>query len=247
MNGKSRFEIKDFLKSAASAFARATLNIQKFAECYVEARRYFIDREDEVMEAFRVAYPMFGEREWKRFWMIGNYILLPQFMFKSDSFVCKLLRLKDHMKWQQALVSASEDGTLRVDRGKGPEKVKLSELTKKEEKVLAMLLSENDSKKSPEDLIATFGGIMRKINKTKKKKGKRTPREILDDMAAEVVKYSSLRDDEWDFDEEHGQDRTFWDDETVEQHEELLDEIQKSRDRLTKLVREATGNKSLTV
>ena len=242
----AKFEIKDFLKSAARAFANATLNIQKFAECYVEARRYFPYREEEVIEAFKTAYPIFGEREWNRLWMVGNYILLPQFMFKSDLFVCKLLRMKNHMKWQQALVSASEDGTLRVDRGKGPEKVKLSDLTKKEEKVLAMLLSENDSKKSPEDLIATFGGIMRKINKTKKKKGKRTPREILDDMSAEVVKYSSLRDDEWDFEERHG-NREMWDEDVDKEHEELLDDIQKSRDRLTKLVREATGNKSLTV
>lgn len=242
----SRHTVKGYLKSAAKAFANATLNIQKFAECYVEARRYFPYREEEVIEAFKAAYPIFGEREWNRLWMVGNYILLPQFMFKSDLFVCKLLRMKNHMKWQQALVSASEDGTLRVDRGNGPEKVKLSELTKKEEKVLAMLLSENDSKKSPEDLIATFGGIMRKINKTKRKKGKRTPREILDDMSAEVVKYSSLRDDEWDFEERHG-NREMWDEDVDKEHEELLDDIQKSRDRLTKLVREATGNKSLTV
>lgn len=241
----SRHTVKGYLKSAAKAFANATLNIKKFADCYVDARLNCED-EAEVIEAFNAAYPMFGEREWKRFWMIGNDILLPQFMFKSDLFVCKLLRMKNHMKWQQALVSASEDGTLRVDRGKGPEKVKLSELTKKEEKVLAMLLSENDSKKSPEDLIATFGGIMRKINKTKRKKGKRTPREILDDMSAEVVKYSSLRDDEWDFEERHG-NREMWDEDVDKEHEELLDDIQKSRDRLTKLVREATGNKSLTV
>lgn len=241
-----RHTIKGYLKSAAKAFANATLNIQKFAECYVEARRRFIDREDEVCEKFRAAYPMFGEREWRRLWLVGNYILLPQFMFKSDSFVGKLLRMKNHMKWQQALVSASDDGTLRVDRGHGPEKVKLSDLTKKEEKVLEMLMSEKDSKMTPAELISTFGGIMRKVNKSRKKKGKRTPREILDDMSAEVVKYSSLRDDEWTFEEKHG-DRAFWDDEIDQAHDDLLDEIQKSRDRLTKLVREATGNKSLTV
>lgn len=240
-----KYKIKDFLKSAAKAFANATLNIKKFADCYVEARSNCED-EAEVIESFKAAYPMFGEREWRRFYMIGNDILLPQFMFKSDAFVGKLLRLKDNMKWQQALVSASDDGTLRVDRGNGPEKVKLSELTKKEEKILAMLMSEKDSKMTPEELILTFSGIMRKINKTRKRKGKRTPREILDDMSAEVIKYSALRDDECTFEEKHG-DRAFWDDEIDQAHDDLLDEIKNSRDRLTKLVREATGDRSLTV
>lgn len=241
-----KYSIKGFLASAAKAFAGATMNIQKFAECYVEARRHFIDREDEAIDAFQAAYPMFGEREWRRLWLIGNYILLPQFMFKSDAFVGKLLRMNDHMKWQRALVSASEDGTLRVDRGDGPEKVKLSDLTSKEEKVLGMLLSEKDEKMSPEELISTFDGIVRKINKTRKKKGKRTPREILDDMSEEIVKYSSLRDDEWEFEAEHGE-RVNWTKRTCREHDELLGEIQTSRNRLTRLVREATGDKSLTV
>lgn len=284
----AKFEIKDFLKSAARAFAGATLNIQKFAECYVSARQYLSDKEDEVLEAFKAAYPMFGEREWKRFWLVGNYILLPQFMFKSDAFVGKLLRLKDHMKWQQALVSASEDGTLRVDRGKGPEKVKLSELTAKEEKTLAMLLNEKDEKLSPGDLITKFNVMTRKINKNietrtdvweivpssvggkmvrfnractmgvaqlrdiikeaeagQKRKG-RSAAAILKDISSEIVKYSQLRDEEWDLEEDFGP-RMEWGAKANRKADRVIAKIMKSRKRLTKLVREATGDESLDV
>lgn len=285
----SRHTVKGYLKSAARAFAGATLNIQKFAECYVSARQYLYEKEDEVIEAFKAAYPMFGEREWKRFWMVGNYILLPQFMFKSDAFVSKLLRLKDHMKWQQALVSASEDGTLRVDRGKGPEKVKLSELTAKEEKTLVMLLNEKDEKLSPGDLITKFNVMTRKINKNietrtdvyeivpssvggkmvrfnracmmgtaqlrdiikeaeagQKRKG-RSASAILKDIASEVVKYSQLRDEEWDLQEKYGTDRVLWSSKADRENERIIVKIYKSRERLTKLVREATGDESLDV
>lgn len=287
MNGKSGIEIKDFLKSAAKAFANATLNIQKFAECYASARRHFPYNETEVIDAFRAAYPMFGNREWRRFWLVGNYILLPQFMFKSDSFVSKLLKLKDHMKWQQALVSASEDGKLTVDRGHGPEKVKLSDLTKKEEKTLAMLMSEKDSKLTPAQLLAKFGGIVKRINKNVKKHpryeyvddgpngkfvrfygkcdvrapelrnilnhigegemiGVRTAADILKDMSDAVVEYSDLRDEEWDFEKRHG-DRYMWNERICRNHGKLLDKIQASRDKLTKLVREAKGDEGINI
>jgi len=235
--------IKKYLSSAAKAWANANLNIQKFADNYVAA---VLELEDEAREAFKAAYPMFGKREWHRFWLVGTNILLPQFMFKSDSFVCKLLKLKDHMKWQFALVSASEDGTLRVDRGHGPESVKLSELTKKEEKTLAMLLSDNDSKLSPIELLSKFESIMRKINKTRGKNRKRRPREILDDLSDEVVKYSHLRDEEWNFAWRHG-NREGWDRNENREYNKIHDEIQKSRNKLTKLVREATGDNNIDV
>lgn len=283
----AKFEIKDYLKSAARAFAGATLNIQKFAEVYVNARIYFAEEEQKVIEAFKAAYPMFGEREWKRFWMVGHYVLMPQFIFKSDAFVGKLLKLKDHMKWQQALVSASEDGALRVDRGKGPEKVKLSELTAKEEKTLAMLLNEKDEKLSPGDLITKFNVMTRKINKNiekrtdvweivpnatgkmvrfnrpcmmstaqlrdiiketeagQKRKG-RSAAAILKDISSEIVKYSQLRDDEWDLEDEFGP-RIEWGAKANRKSAQIIKKILKSRQRLTKLVREATGDKSCCV
>ena len=284
MNNSSNKKLKGYLKSAAKAWAKATLNIEKFAECYALAVANF---GEEARDAFRTAYPMFGKREWNRMWLIGNYILLPQFMFKSDSFVSKLLKLKDHMKWQHALVSASEDGKLIVDRGHGPEKVHLSDLTKKEEKTLAMLMSDNDAKLTPKQLLAKFGSMVRQINKNIKKHpqyeyvddeprgkfvrfygkcdvgtvelrnilnhigegeriGVRTAAEILKDMSDAVVEYSSLRDDEWDFEEKHG-NRDMWNDRTCRNHEKLLNRIQASRDNLTRLVREATGDGNISV
>ena len=295
-----KYTLKDFIGSAAKAFAKATLNIQRFANCYVNARLAFADDESSVIEAFKAAYPMFGDREWRRFWMVGNHILLPQFMFKSDAFVGKLLKLEDHMKWQQALVSASEDGKLLVDRGNGPEKVTLADLTKKEEKTLAMLLNENDSKLSPRQLIDKFAGMVRQVNKSKSKgpaweiepaeglpkgvegveeidgkvscvrfrRGKYAKREIqqilkalklnwadkctttksatemMMEMAYEIVRLNSLRDDEWDMENEP---RDMWSKKKMRRHEELLDKIQRSRNALTKMVREVTGDNSLSV
>ena len=184
-------KLRGFLKSAAKAFAGATLNIQKFAYCYVNARLAFQENEGEVIEAFKAAYPMFGPREWKRFWLVGNNILLPQFVFKSDSFVGKLLKLEDHMKWQRALVSASEDGKLMVDRGNGPEKVSLSDLTRKEEKQLAILLNEKDAELSPEMLIEKFSGIVRQVNKTKPK-GPAWDIEVVDELPKGVEELESI-------------------------------------------------------
>jgi hypothetical protein len=81
---------------------------------------------------------------------------------------------------------------------------------------------------------------LRKVNKPCKKKG-RNPKKILSEMSDEIVRYSTLRDVEWDFEEFHG-NRDMWDDETCKEHDELLEEIQASRSRLTELVREATGD-----
>ena len=157
-------KVQDYLKVAAKAFASATINVQRFADAYVEAVN---EVGEDAREAFRAAYPMFGAREWRRFWLVGSYILMPQFMFKSDSFVGKLLRYEkqNHVDLQRALVGASEDGALRVDRGHGPEKVSLAELTRKEQKILTLLISEQDEKLSPEELITKFCGLTRKVNK----------------------------------------------------------------------------------
>lgn len=278
--------IKEHLKIAAKAWAGATLNIQKFADAYVNARQESED-EDAVIEAFRAAYPMFGEREWRRLWLIGSYLLLPHFMFKSDSFVGKLLKLKNNWTWQEALVSMSESGNLRVDRGNGPEEVKLSDLTAKEEKILAMLMNESDEKLSPNERLARFGVLLRKVNKNvahkeawqiekgasgrkyvqfnracrmdagelrdilksletgQKRKG-RSASAILNDMVSELVKYSQLRDDERDFEDSHGH-RDMWTRSDDRAHDRLLDSIQKSRIKLTRLVREATGDESIEV
>lgn len=152
-----------FLKKAAKAWANATLNIQKFANAYVEAVVKF---GEDAIERFKVAYPMFGEREWKRLALIGNGKLLPQFFLKSDFFIGKLLKMKSSMRIQKALVGASNDGRLRVDRGHGPEKVSLADLTKKEEKALVLLLSEENEKLSPEELKLKYKTLVAKINKS---------------------------------------------------------------------------------
>lgn len=63
---------------------------------------------------------------------------------------------------------------------------------------------------------------------------------LLKELAQAVVEYNSLRDDEWGFDDEHG-NRDFWDEETCDEHEELLDTILASRAKVRNLLREIPG------
>lgn len=71
---------------------------------------------------------------------------------------------------------------------------------------------------------------------------KRTAEEILKDLCEEIVKYNARRDDEWDFADEHGTTGEYWTEEESAEHEEILSDIQKSRDRIRTLLREATGD-----
>lgn len=159
-------KIKDYLERAAKAWASAILNVKKFADSYVEA---VFEYGAPAIDAFKSAYPMFGEREWTRLTLIGNGELLPQFFFKSDFFVNKLLKLNGSMRFQKALVGASNDGRIRVDRGNGPEKVNLSDLTRGEEKALAMLFSEENDKLGSDERNTKFKMLISKINKSNRR------------------------------------------------------------------------------
>lgn len=74
---------------------------------------------------------------------------------------------------------------------------------------------------------------------------KRTDTEILKDLVEAIVEYNSLRDDEWDFDEENG-DRDFWDEGTNDTHKKLLSAIMESRNKVRNLLAEATDNKNFS-
>ena len=154
--------MNQYLKTAAKAFAGATLNIQRFANAYVYGLK--VDK-NAAQLAFSAAYPMFGPREWKRFALVGYRRLMPQFVFKSDSFVGKLLRRSDSLDVQKALVSASKLGLLRVDRGQGPVSVTLDTLTNSEEKALTFLLNADDAKLKPAQLIAKFRSMVATVNR----------------------------------------------------------------------------------
>lgn len=75
-------------------------------------------------------------------------------------------------------------------------------------------------------------------------KKNRTDTEILKELIDEIMEYNALRDDEWVFDEEHG-NREFWDVETCNEHDELLDEIYNHRKAIRDLIVEATGDEIL--
>ena len=44
-----------------------------------------------------------------------------------------------------------------------------------------------------------------------------------------LMEYNRLRDEEWEFEDKHG-NRDFWDDETNKEHDELLDSIMEKPD-----------------
>ena len=274
--------MKRYLDIAAKAWAKATLNVQRFANAYVEAVGEF---GDEAIEGFRSAYPMFGDREWRRLGQIGSGQLLPHFFMKSDSFVGKLLNLNSSMRIQKALVGASNDGRIRIDRGNGPEKVRLADLTAREDKALIMLLSEENEKLSSSELRLKYRTLVAKVNKSNRhetsawdirivngravahfnracnmdrsdleeilecvKRGQdcpavRTRGEILKELVDSIVELEGLRDDEWDFEENH--DRHFWTDEEEAEHSTLLNDIQRCRNKVRDLAREATEDAAL--
>jgi hypothetical protein len=70
--------------------------------------------------------------------------------------------------------------------------------------------------------------------------------EIMSELVVAVCELESLRDDEWDIEEECPH-RELWDDELVERHDKLLGDIQNARDKVQRLCREATGNDKLEV
>lgn len=73
---------------------------------------------------------------------------------------------------------------------------------------------------------------------------KRTDTEILKDLVEAVREYNSLRDAEWDFEDENG-DRDFWDEGTNDTHEKLLNTITESRIKVRNLIVEATGDETI--
>lgn len=161
--------MNNYIKKAALAWAKTTTNIQEFADTYVEAINTF---DADAQERFALEYPFFGEREWLRLELVGTHKLLPQFVFKSDSFVCKLLNMKASMRIQKTLVSAANTGLLRVDRGNGPKSVSIAGLTKKEEKALSLLLDDAGSRMTQTDLRLKIKAMVIKINKQNSSRGK---------------------------------------------------------------------------
>ena len=72
----------------------------------------------------------------------------------------------------------------------------------------------------------------------------RSDTEILKEMIDEIMEYNSLRDDEWDFMDEHGHP-DMWNAETIDEHDQLLGEIQAHRGHIRDLIVEATGDKKV--
>lgn len=72
--------------------------------------------------------------------------------------------------------------------------------------------------------------------------GKRTDTEILKDLVIAIREYDSLRDDEWQFEEDNG-DRDLWDAGTMDTHKGLLKSISSAREKMESLIQEATGTK----
>ena len=155
--------MRKYLDKAKKAWARATIDVKKMADAYVCAVFEF---GDDAKDQFKAAFPMFGDREWRRLELIGRGALLPQFFFKSDFFIGKLLKMRSSMRIQRALVGASNDGLIRIDRGNGPEKVFIEDLAGREDKALVMLLSEENEELPIEDLMAKYRKLVSTINKS---------------------------------------------------------------------------------
>lgn len=71
---------------------------------------------------------------------------------------------------------------------------------------------------------------------------RRADSEILEDLIVAMREYDNLRDREWDFETEHG-NRDMWGDDVCDEHDELMEDIDKARAKVSKLIAEATGDK----
>jgi hypothetical protein len=59
-----------------------------------------------------------------------------------------------------------------------------------------------------------------------------------------LMEYNRLRDEEWDFEDKHG-NRDMWDDEVNKEHDELLDKIMEKRREVENYLRIITENPDL--
>ena len=68
--------------------------------------------------------------------------------------------------------------------------------------------------------------------------------EEFDKLIPILLEYNRLRDEEWDFEDAHG-NRDFWDDETNKEHDELLADISAKRAEIRDILRKVTGDPNL--
>lgn len=88
-------------------------------------------------------------------------------------------------------------------------------------------MEKSTSKKCSVDMEKAYGKLKRHAAK----------------MAREIIRYSDLRDEEWDFVSKNGFDHSWWDESTEKEHAMILDMIQSSRNKLSKYVGNVLGMK----
>jgi hypothetical protein len=67
----------------------------------------------------------------------------------------------------------------------------------------------------------------------------------LKELMDAVMEYNSDRDAEWDFAEDHGVEASYWTEEQVEEHDQILADIQRNRERIQGILRRVTGDVTL--
>ena len=67
----------------------------------------------------------------------------------------------------------------------------------------------------------------------------------LKELMDAVMEYNSDRDVEWDFVDEHGLDASGWTEEQAEEHDQILADIARNRERIQGILRRVTGDVAL--
>ena len=84
-----------------------------FCRTYV----FCVDKYGDVARSeFAAEFPCFGDREWKRFEMVGTGEMRPEFLFRSDVFVGKLMRRNDSSLLQETILHNTPEGSAEVSR-----------------------------------------------------------------------------------------------------------------------------------
>lgn len=111
--GRIDQEIFDRAENAAQ-FLRVGLDgIIDFCRAYADAVENFGKLAE---RAFELRFPCFGKREWGRFKLVASGELEVWFLFRSDSFVKKLLRRADSKELQESICKNTPEGSAEVSR-----------------------------------------------------------------------------------------------------------------------------------
>ena len=106
-------EIEKAVEGCRESIGMSIGGIRRFAKLYSASIRKWGEA---AQDRFQAEFPYFGPREWRRFEMVASGELRAELIFRSDSFIGKLVRMKDSAGAQDRICMSSADGSKAISR-----------------------------------------------------------------------------------------------------------------------------------